>query len=216
MAKTPKIRLIREKRRVLEDEIAQLRLEIAEREALVAEKETQAKHMEIAETVLASLADDEEPEVIDPGSLAPAEGEARRRVKPTDIPTLSSMILTVLAEAREKGKKGLRPTHIAEVIADRWWPEANSTNVASVAWRMAKSKKLNKKGALYCLREEGSAVPTAEPSSTEGVAGSPGSPTKAASVGSTPTTSSSLRRDLFGSASPAVVVSLTERRFTAR
>jgi hypothetical protein len=203
MATDSKLRQIQERRRGLETILTNLRTELAEREA-------EARDLETAERVLLSLSDDKEPHEAEPADRRPA--------KPEGTPPITEMIALVLADAQKEGKKGLRPQGISEVISMRWWPHANTRIIGSVVWRMAKQKKLTKRGAVYSLpKVEGSAVAAAEPPSTspQGVAGSPGSQVKAPPVGSTPTTSSHVRRELFSTTSVPAVVSLSERRSTA-
>jgi hypothetical protein len=202
MATDSKLRQIQERRRGLETILTNLRAELAAREA-------EANDLKVAERVLLSLSEEKDAH----------EGQAADRektVKPEGIPPISEMITSVLADAKKEGKKGLRPQGISNIIKMRWWPEANTRTIGSVAWRMAQRKKLTKRGAIYSLpKVEGSAASTAEPSKSQpqqGAAGSPGGPIKASPVGSTPTASSHVRRDLCSSTAIPPVVLLSERR----
>jgi len=149
MAKTPKIRLIKDKRR----EIAQ---EMERHRQALADLEKQASELEIAERVLISLGADDEVEGDIDGGIAilknvPLAPIIRTKMKPENAPTIPQMILTALKDARAKGKRGLEPKEIAEFIAATWWPDVPQVAVGPIAWRMYKRHDLQKRESRYFL-----------------------------------------------------------------
>ena len=74
--------------------------------------------------------------------------------KPDGTPTVPTMIITVLQELERDGvlQEGITPEAILAEIRRRWWPEARSSDVGPIAWRMAvKEQRLERIGSLYSL-----------------------------------------------------------------
>lgn len=158
MAKTPKLRLIRDKLR----DILQ---EIAEREQGIAMLKVQASELEIAARVLESLSigDDEEgdgePMVAAVNGHAATESLRSPPAKPADIPTMPKMIIEALQDARKRGLRGLEPKDMTEYIKKKWWPDVPPESVGPIAWRMwKKTHTLTKRESKYFLpkQEDGS------------------------------------------------------------
>ncbi len=145
MAKTPKLRLLRERQREVDDEIARAK-------AALAALETQASELKIAERVLASLSIDEDDDDTDaPGGAAPnGHDPADTARKPDGIPTMPEMIIQAISNAAAGGR-GLEPKKMTEYIDKRWWPGVPGNAVSPIAWRMHKRKELAKRGSRYYL-----------------------------------------------------------------
>jgi hypothetical protein len=150
MANISKIKLIKVKRRVIQDRLADAR-------ALVASLETQDSNLAIAEKVLIEIDADDiqlEMEVESPREAAPAANENSANGKPEGIPTMPEMIFEALRDARDRGIKGLEPKDMTAYIAAKWWPDVKINNVGPIAWRLYKSEKLNKRQSKYRLPDE--------------------------------------------------------------
>jgi hypothetical protein len=171
MAKTPKIRLIRDKLREIVEEIERQRQTLAD-------LEKQASDLEIAERVLISLGDDDDEEaepkssgtVIHSGAFSIDIGvPLTKRVvqKPADTPTVPEMIIQALKNARSHGKRGLEPREMTEFIAEKWWPKCPQNAVGPIAWRMYKRHELLKRESRYFLpkNDEDGEIRTAAASS---------------------------------------------------
>jgi hypothetical protein len=153
MAKTPKIRLIRDKRRDILAEIVHHEQEVARLEDAIASLKVQASELEIAERVLASLSadDDEDAEAESAGTHDVADGGISTD-KPSDLPTMPEMIIDALTDARKNGKRGLAPKEIVQCIREKWWANVPPESVGPVAWRMwNKDHKLTKRETRYFL-----------------------------------------------------------------
>jgi hypothetical protein len=149
MPKTPKIRLIRDRRRDIDKEIAHLRAQLA-----ALEKDSQ--DLETAERVLISLGAADAEDTDDEQRQATPTIEARPKGKsgagkPTDIPTMPEMIISALRDARAGGRRGLEPREMVEYIAAKWWPEVPQNAVGPIAWRMYERHKLTKRESRYFL-----------------------------------------------------------------
>jgi hypothetical protein len=162
MAKTPKIRMIRDRRREVDEEMAQLRTRLA-----ALEKDSQ--DLETAERVLISLgatdaddADDEQQQS-PPKTGARIKGTNGAAAKPTDIPTMPEMIISALRDARANGKRGLEPREMVEYIAAKWWPTVPSNAVGPIAWRMYGRHELTKRESRYFLPKFDEEASTSEP-----------------------------------------------------
>jgi hypothetical protein len=156
--RTPKIRLLRDRRRALDDQIVKV-------EAELGKLKEEAKEFEIAERVLSSLGGDDEDESgevlpTDSGSAAlsavsimtgspilstPSLTEAPR--KPPGIPSTPEMIFLALKGA----SKTKAPFEIVEFIKEKWWPSATSKDISPVAWRLASEGRLFKDNSGYGL-----------------------------------------------------------------
>ena len=71
--------------------------------------------------------------------------------KPEGIPTMPEMIMGALAEAAIDTGQWMEPKEIVSVIRRRWWPDAPSTSVGPIAWRMAKEGRIKKQGGVYTV-----------------------------------------------------------------
>lgn len=159
MARTPKLRLLREKKRAALQEIAQLEATIAELRSLVSD-------YEITERVLGSLSDGEEDDEIQAEieleaksgaiSFTGIEAQLEVRKKPDGIPTVPKMVYEALRHAALRGETGLEPAAMLEFVRKKYWPTARSDDVGSTAWRLWKAGKLKKSptGSLYSLLNE--------------------------------------------------------------
>ena len=158
--RTPKIRLLRDKRRALDDLIVKA-------EAELAKLREEAKDFEIAERVLLSLGGDDEDES---GEVIPSivsESIAQRDApiaskpvitevsgKPSGTPSTPEMIIEALKTGVNQLTPGgpLSPHQILDFIKGKWWPEAQPNDINPVAWRMAKEGRLLKvEGSNYAL-----------------------------------------------------------------
>lgn len=171
--RTPKIRLLRDKRRALDDQIVKLETELAK-------LRQEAKDFEIAERVLLSLGGDDEDEdgevllpkdsgsVAHPPSLTVAQSavsasrslamngdpaNARMPRKPPDVPSTPEMIFVALKEMTSPiaASKTKTPLEIMEFIKGRWWPSVTAGDISPVVWRMANERRLFKDDAGYGL-----------------------------------------------------------------
>jgi hypothetical protein len=157
MARTPKLRLLREKKRSALQEIAQLEATIAELRSLVSD-------YEITERVLGSLSDGDDDDIQDEieieaksGEISITRTEAQLEVvrkKPDGIPTAPEMIYEALRHASLRGENGLEPAAMLEFVQKKYWPEAGSSNIGSTAWRLWRVGKLKKSGSIYSLQDE--------------------------------------------------------------
>jgi hypothetical protein len=69
--------------------------------------------------------------------------EALQR-KPAGIPPVPEMIIEALTESAERGAPGLTPMGLLSFIQAKHWPEAQSGDVGSTAWRMWKDGRLSR------------------------------------------------------------------------
>lgn len=107
-----------------------------------------------------------------------AEAEAERieseieKRKPDTAPTVPEMIHEILLRPHLLGDVGLEPKDILIQIRKRWWPDAPSTSVGPIAWRMWKKEgRLVKDGNLYSLPPAGDRAPPGSDSATAARAG---------------------------------------------
>ena len=162
MAKTPKLRLLKDKQRDIDEQMARVR-------AMLADLETQASELKIAERVLASLSIDDEDDaalVVESVAVATGVGHAEGVAnghdetehasvrKPDDIPTMPEMIRAAIENSAVTGR-GLEPKQMAEYIDKRWWPGVPPNSVGPIAWRMYKRRELAKRGGRYYLPNPG-------------------------------------------------------------
>lgn len=156
MARPPKLRLLREKKRAALQEIAKLEATIAELRSLVSD-------YEITERVLISLSDGEEDDdaqaevALEAGTMIVTGGAAKleiTRKKPDAVPTMPQMIEEALRQAASRGETGLEPAAMLEFIQEKYWPGAGSTDVGSTAWRLWKAGRLKKSGSIYSLPDQ--------------------------------------------------------------
>jgi hypothetical protein len=137
--RTPKIRLLRDKRRELEDKIVTMKAELAQ---LL----EQATEFEIAERVLLSLGGDDDE---DQDGNNPEEETASG--KPRKIPSTPDMIVEAIRNVQPMLGSGVLPSNILDFIKSKWWPEAQPKDINPVAWRMAREGRLSKIGGNYGL-----------------------------------------------------------------
>lgn len=174
--RTPKIRLLRDKRRALDDQIIKV-------EAELAKLKEEAREFEITERVLLSLGGDDEDEgeialsatsasiVGGHTTLAPAVAHALAgdvgpplvlngspttshvSRKPPGVPSTPEMIFIALKEMTSPmaAPNTKTPLEIMEFIRKRWWPSATSGDISPVVWRMANERRLFKDDAGYGL-----------------------------------------------------------------
>jgi len=160
MARIPRLRLLREKKRAALQEIAKLEITIAELRSLVGD-------YEITERVLGSLSDGDDDDIqeeidieaktgalIGPfmGPSLTSEEEVERR-KPHGVPTVPQLIYEALRQAAMLGENGLEPAAMLEFVRKKYWPTAVSSDIGSTAWRLWKVGKLRKSGSIYSLPE---------------------------------------------------------------
>jgi hypothetical protein len=154
MVRTPKLRLLREKKRAALQEIAQLEATIAELRSLVSD-------YDITERVLSSLSDGDDDDIQDETGIEAkteqviitSEEEVERK-KPRGIPTVPQMIYESLRDAADFGATGLEPAAMLEFVRKKYWPAALSPDIGSTAWRLWKARKLKKSGSIYSLPDE--------------------------------------------------------------
>ena len=73
--------------------------------------------------------------------------DARRKHKPDGLPSVATMVETVLRDA----PGGLRPCDITAAIRQRWWADLSGPVVSSTVWHMAERGRLAKTGSTYRL-----------------------------------------------------------------
>ncbi|MDO9248213.1 MAG: hypothetical protein Q7U11_17250 [Phenylobacterium sp.] len=103
---------------------------------------------------------------VEPSEPAASIAMDPEKRKPDNIPSVPDMILEVLLKPHLLGDPGMEPKDILARIRERWWPEAPSTTVGPIAWRMAKDKRLVKSGGTYSLPRksgEGEALSAPKP-----------------------------------------------------
>jgi hypothetical protein len=173
--RTPKIRLLRDRRRAIDDQIATLENTLVNTQLELAKLREDAREFEIAERVLLSLGDDDEDEgqeislsatgavvvggraiipsdasvkADDTGDDATAQGAGAPR-KPPDIPSTPDMIFSALKELTSAAgsPKMKTPLEIMEFIRERWWPSVTSKDISPVVWRLANERRLSKDDA---------------------------------------------------------------------
>jgi hypothetical protein len=134
---TAKIRLIRDKRQAIDDEIAKL-------ESKLVSLRDQAKDFETAERVLASLGfyDKEFPSRATNQLLSKKEPNPGATGKPPGIPTMPEMITEVLRRNNQLTDETKTPSQVLDAIKKEWWATATSTDISPVMWRMAKEGRL--------------------------------------------------------------------------
>jgi hypothetical protein len=131
----PKIQLIRDKLQALNSEIARLEGEISS-------LREQANDYAIAERVWASLEfDDEESPRRETGASS-GGNDLRLTSKPPGIPTMPDMIVEVLRRNDQLTDEVKSPSQVLAIIKKEWWPNATSTDISPVMWRMAKDGRL--------------------------------------------------------------------------
>ena len=130
--------LVSARRKSVEARLTELRMETRVLEAELADLAT-------AERVWLKLAGIEVPE-----EATPVEAPAG---KPPDTPTMTDMIREALREAKKEGLAGLEPADITQDIRRKWWPNAPSTAVGPIIWRMWRKGRLGKDGDIYVLPE---------------------------------------------------------------
>jgi hypothetical protein len=156
--RTPKIRLLRDKRRALDDQIVKV-------EAELSKLKEEAREFEIAERVLLSLGGDDEDDSQDlsaketsavahalAGDVSPplvlngSPATAYVSRKPPGVPSTPEMIILALKELTSPmgASKTKAPFDIMEFIKGRWWPSVTSKDISPVVWRMANEKRLLK------------------------------------------------------------------------
>jgi hypothetical protein len=87
------------------------------------------------------------------------EAELQKR-KPESAPTVPEMIHEILLRPHLLDDPGMEPKDILNEIRKRWWPDAPSTSVGPIAWRMWKKEgRLVKDGNLYSLPPHGDRAP---------------------------------------------------------
>ena len=134
MNQTPSLQAIRAKKNEL--------LSIAAKYEAMAEKaRKQAADYEAAERVWLQLAPSDQDDNIAPrGKTAEELLEERPTAvrKPSGSPAVPEMILEALSAAG----RPMTPNELLAYVREKYWPEAQSPDVGSTAWRMAKDGRL--------------------------------------------------------------------------
>jgi hypothetical protein len=130
-----KIQLIRDKLQILNAKIARLENEIAS-------LREQAKDYVIAERVLTSLDLDDEESPRSEAGPSPSENDLSMTGKPPGIPTMPEMIVEVLKRNDQLTDEVKSPSQVLAIIKKEWWPNATSSDISPVMWRMAKEGRL--------------------------------------------------------------------------
>jgi len=93
-------------------------------------------------------------------ALAERQEQEIEKRKPDDAPTVPEMILEVLLRPHLLDDPGMEPKDITAAIRERWWPDAPSSSIGPIAWRMWKKEgRLVKDGSLYSLPPHGDRAP---------------------------------------------------------
>jgi hypothetical protein len=124
--------------------------EAARYDALAAKSRAKAADYEAAERVWFALGGDEADESAGSSEESTPKAAPPRK-KPAGIPPIPEIIIECLAGAANAGLPGLEPNQILEWVRSKYWPNAESTDVGSTAWRMWKGGRLVKDGAVYSL-----------------------------------------------------------------
>lgn len=105
------------------------------------------KDIEIAERVLLNIG-----VITDRGTGSEVDIDDVPAVqKPEGTPSMPDMIKEALTVAHRQGSPSLEPIGLLPYIQDRWWPQAQTTSVGPIAWRMWKRGELVKDGPRYAL-----------------------------------------------------------------
>lgn len=142
---------------IIRDKKRHLSRQIERGEEMLARLRGQFTDFEAAERVLIALGNgpEEEGETIAPATNGAAQSQAAKgRKKPTGLPAISAMIMQALETARENGRAGLAPNELLSFVQERYWPDAQPSDVGSTAWRMWKAERLIKpdeKSSIYSL-----------------------------------------------------------------
>lgn len=137
------LHLITTRRREVEQEIARLKQELAEREGELVELDTAGK-------VIARLSGAKWPPA---GALDAAPKAQPDRALTAKRLTMPKMILAALRQAKAEHKPGLEPKDMTQWISVTYDPSVKGEYVSAIAWRMWKRGQLEKPedSALYSL-----------------------------------------------------------------
>lgn len=146
-------------RRKAEMEASRLK-EKAERERLDAEAAARAKEeeeLEIAERVLARLAQHTSPPPRRPATISkavptkkiPATGGTPR---PANIPSVAEMVTELLLDTEKAGRRGLTSSEIMAGIDARWWPGVSVNLILPTLYRAIKRNYWFKKDGNLFIR----------------------------------------------------------------
>jgi len=120
---------------------------VQEHNMRIASFEKEANELAIAERVFANLTKGD----------ASAEPQAEDQTpeatgKPEGTPSVPEMILEALTYAAKLGRPRLKPAEMLSYIRGKWWPNAESNAVSSIAWRMWQREQIDKyKDGRYSL-----------------------------------------------------------------
>jgi hypothetical protein len=127
--------------------------QIERQEEALAKLRAQLADFEAAERVLIAIGDDQE-ETITHTTNGAGQGQAVGNRKPTGLRPVPEMIINALEEARSDGRHGLAPAELLSFVRERYWADAQQSDIGSTAWRMWKVKRLKKpdaKKSIYSL-----------------------------------------------------------------
>jgi hypothetical protein len=140
---------------IIRDKKRHLSRQIERAEETLARLRTQFADFETAERVLIAIGDpQEEEETIAHVTNGAGQSQGAKGRKPVDLPSVSAMIMQALQKAREDGRDGLAPAELLSFVQEKYWPDAQSSDVGSTAWRMWKAERLIKpdeKSSIYSL-----------------------------------------------------------------
>lgn len=87
--------------------------------------------------------------------------ETRHKHKPDGLPTYQRMVQTVLDNA---APRWLAPRQMTAIIQQTWWSDIPANKAASVAWGMARTGMIDKRGSRYRAKLNGHAREATTPS----------------------------------------------------
>jgi hypothetical protein len=91
------------------------------------------------------------PDLLQPLPNPPAHPvDARRKHKPSNLPSVATMITAVLKET-----PNLRPPEIADFIRKQWWPDLQTPVISTTVWRMVRSGHLTQQDGRYAINGGG-------------------------------------------------------------
>lgn len=157
MTHPPELTRLRDRRKVIADNIGSHRIAISALEA-------EDRELEIAERVFLRFSGDADQKISELVDTVAAAGSDDG--KPADIPTFPEMITESLRHAIERGHRGMEPSQMVSYVRQRWWPDVPATSIGPIAWRMWKRGDLIKDGGVYRL-------PTSSPRGDAGAVAAP-------------------------------------------
>jgi hypothetical protein len=126
----------------------------AKYEAMAEKARKQAADFEAAERVWLQFSPEADNGVVRGPTTEEVRPITSMRTKPAGLPPVPDMIIEALTNATAAGAPGLTPSGLLSYVRGKYWPEAQTNDVGTTAWRMWKDGRLTKPGpdtSLYGL-----------------------------------------------------------------